>query len=490
MAGPKNNSDSGPKLPVEGLEEATGKGATVLVASGDARAAEGLSRLLRALGWAPIRAGSDEAVVRAVEKCRPAVVIARVDKQDLPLADRLRTLYPRLPLIAVLPSPSLDQAAMAYEAGASVCVPEPVTESLLQNALRRAARRARQAAAAREESVRLLDSARALNASLLFSDIYPLTLDTLIRETESNAAVGIFADPERGGLGLRAVRGLTRETAERLAQVITPMLDGRLSTVTVPVDDAADPDLWVELSDVLKEEIDIPPRLLLVPIPRPSRGAEATGSRNGGAVLLLRHTHSVAFTQDVRERAAFLAAQAGIAFQNGALYAAAEERAYLDPLTGLYNTRHLYATLEQEISRSVRYGHPLSVLFLDLDRFKEVNDRHNHLIGSAVLVETAHLIERKIRQVDSAVRYGGDEFTMALVETSHAGALNVAERIRESLAEHVFQEAAGLSIRLTCSIGVASFPEHGKEARALIEAADLAMYRAKVERNLVCSAGT
>jgi diguanylate cyclase (GGDEF)-like protein len=205
-------------------------------------------------------------------------------------------------------------------------------------------------------------------------------------------------------------------------------------------------------------------------------------------VLLLRPRTASAFGPGVRDRATFLAAQAGIAFQNGALYSAAEERAYLDPLTGLYNTRYLYATLEQEISRSSRYGHELSVLFLDLDRFKEVNDRHNHLVGSAVLVETAHLIDRKIRQVDSAVRYGGDEFTMILVETSHAGALHVAERIRATVAEHVFQEADGLSIRLTCSIGVSTFPTHGNQPRALIEASDLAMYRAKVDRDRVCSA--
>lgn len=489
MSGPEGRSADAAARQEEGLEKVSGKGATALLASDDERAAEALARLLRALGWAPFRAGSDEAALRAVEKCQPTVVIARVDKRELPLAERLRALYPLLPLIAVLPSPSLDQVAMAYEAGASVCVPEPITESLLQDALRRADRQARKVAEEHSASLHLLDSARALNASLLFSDIYPLTLDTLIRETKSNAAIGLFADPERGELGLRAMRGLTNETAERLARLITPMLNGRLSTTTLPVDDTADPDLWVDLSDALKEEIEVPPRLLLVPIPRASRGLEATGPRNAGAVLLLRHTPPVPFTQDVRESAAVLAIQAGIAFQNGALYAAAEERAYLDPLTGLYNTRYLYTTMEQEITRSTRYGHELSVLFLDLDLFKEVNDRHNHLIGSAVLVETAHLIERKIRQVDCAVRYGGDEFTIVLVETTHPGALHVAERIRESVAEHVFQEAAGLSIRLTCTIGVASFPTHGKQARDLIEAADLAMYRAKVERNLVKSAG-
>jgi len=298
------------------------------------------------------------------------------------------------------------------------------------------------------------------------------------------------------------VRGLPDEDAGRVAQALIPLLDGRLAKQVTPLDETTDPELRDTIAAVLKEfrspveqgpaaavRPEGPPRILLVPVPGLSRqDTDAGGSRNAGAVLLLRARSAPAFGPGVRDRSAFLAAQAAIAFQNGALYAAAEERAYLDPLTGLYNTRYLYSTLEQEISRSSRYGHELSVLFLDLDRFKEVNDKHNHLVGSAVLVETAHLIDRKIRQVDSAVRYGGDEFTMILVETSHAGALHVAERIRATVAEHVFQEADGLSIRLTCSIGVSTFSAHGTQPRALIEAADLAMYRAKVERNRVCSA--
>ncbi|MDP3938981.1 MAG: GGDEF domain-containing response regulator [Deltaproteobacteria bacterium] len=488
MSGPDRKRSAPVETRGEGLEEVSGKGARALIASADERAAEGLSRLLRALGWTPIVAECDDAALRAVERSQPTVVIARFEKQELTLAERLRSLYPLMPVVAVLPKPNFDQAAMAYEAGATVCIGDPVTEPALRGALRRAERRLRQVAAERVESLRLVDSARALNASLLFSDIYPLTLDTMMRETGSNAAVGIFADAERGVLGLRAMRGMSAEMAEHLAHRLTPMLEGRLSSNARPIDDTIDPDLWTSLSDVLKGEIDEPPRLLLVPVPRASRGREASTSPNIGAVLLLRHAPAAPFSQDLRERAAFLAVQAGIAVQNGALYAAAEERAYLDPLTGLYNTRYLYATLEQEITRSTRYGHELSVLFLDLDHFKLVNDRHNHLVGSAVLVETAHLIERKIRQVDGAVRYGGDEFVIILIETTHAGALNVAERIRESVGEHVFQEAAGLSIRVTCSIGVASLPVHGKQARELIEAADLAMYRAKSQRNLVRSA--
>lgn len=466
-----------------------GRGATVLVIAADERTAESLVRLLRALGLSPVRAESEEAALVATEKFLPALAVVHLDALSVTIIDRLSDFSPLLPVIALLEKASPDSVAAAYEAGACVCLAGPPTEAALRDGLRRAAAQTARLADRRRESIRLVESARAINASLLFSDIYPLTLDTLLRETESEAAVGVFADPERGGFGVRALRGLTDEEAAHAAQVLIPRLEGRLAGQVTPLDEATDPELHESVTGALKEWREVPPRILLVPVPRLSRpNAEAGGSRNAGAVLLLRPRTASAFGPGVRDRAAFLAAQAGIAFQNGALYSAAEERAYLDPLTGLYNTRYLYATLEQEISRSSRYGHELSVLFLDLDRFKEVNDRHNHLVGSAVLVETAHLIDRKIRQVDSAVRYGGDEFTVILVETSHAGALHVAERIRATVAEHVFQEADGLSIRLTCSIGVSTFPAHGSQPRALIEASDLAMYRAKVERDRVCSA--
>jgi len=473
---------------VEKTEAAFDKGGTALVVGSDERVLEGLARLLRASGWVPVRAGSDEAALRAIDRCSPALIVVRIDEFDVHLIARLKVLYPLIPVLAILGDPSLEGIALAYEAGVTVCGVEPITEASLEDLLRRVGRRMGRLSHEREESLRLVDSARAISSSLLFTDIYPLTLDTLMRETNSNAAVGIFADPERGDLGVKAVRGLSNEVAERLAQIVMPILEGRLSGSSKPIDDATDPELWTSISGAIGGGTDSPRRFLLVPIPRMSRSHDAPTSPNAGAVLLLRRTAATPYAHDTCARATFLAVQAGIAFQNGALYSAVEERAYLDPLTGLYNTRYLYTTLEQEIERSGRYGHDLSVLFLDLDHFKYVNDQHNHLVGSAVLVESAHLIERRIRQVDSAVRFGGDEFTIVLVETTHAGALNVAERIRESVGEHTFQEAAGLSIRVTCSIGVASFPENGKQPRDLIEAADLAMYRAKVGRNQVCSA--
>jgi diguanylate cyclase (GGDEF)-like protein len=131
------------------------------------------------------------------------------------------------------------------------------------------------------------------------------------------------------------------------------------------------------------------------------------------------------------------------------------------------------------------------VLFLDLDRFKLVNDQHGHLVGSQVLRRLSEVLLQCIRQVDTLARYGGDEFTILLVDTGIEEGLAVGERIRRTVAATVFEGSRGAPIRLTLSVGVAAYPTHGREHEALLDLADKAMYRAKsLGRNCVCSPTT
>jgi len=181
--------------------------------------------------------------------------------------------------------------------------------------------------------------------------------------------------------------------------------------------------------------------------------------------------------------------RANAALATAERYHHAKERAFIDDVTGVYNARYLLATADNEIQRAARYGNPLSVLFLDLDRFKSVNDVHGHLVGSDTLRALARLLSECVRQVDTLARYGGDEFTILLVDTPHEVALKVAERIRARIESHLFEAGREGSLRLTISIGVATCPVHGSAREALLDAADKAMYRAKSEgRNRVCSA--
>lgn len=161
--------------------------------------------------------------------------------------------------------------------------------------------------------------------------------------------------------------------------------------------------------------------------------------------------------------------------------------AHTDPLTDLLNRRALAAQLQNEIDRVRRYDAPLSVLMLDLDHFKTVNDTYGHLVGDSVLAEFGRVLQRGTRTVDIVARYGGEEFVVALPETTYEGAMAYAERLRERIEAHPFRSASAQPVSLTASIGIATFPAPGVDGiETLLASADAALYRAKQDgRNRV-----
>jgi diguanylate cyclase (GGDEF)-like protein/PAS domain S-box-containing protein len=156
-----------------------------------------------------------------------------------------------------------------------------------------------------------------------------------------------------------------------------------------------------------------------------------------------------------------------------------------DELTGLYNRREMGFLLQAELARSRRYNHFLSVMIIDLDRFKIVNDTYGHSVGDEVLHEVAQLVQENIRAGDSAARYGGEELAVILPETTASGAFKVAERIRQAVAARPFARPQGgtrtLPVRMTISAGIGCFPGDGESLDTLIVAADQALYKAKDE---------
>jgi diguanylate cyclase (GGDEF)-like protein len=170
---------------------------------------------------------------------------------------------------------------------------------------------------------------------------------------------------------------------------------------------------------------------------------------------------------------------AAIALENALLFQRAERLAVTDDLTKLYNSRYLNSYLGKELSRASRHNNPLSLIFLDLDGFKKVNDRHGHLCGSRTLFEVGSIIKRSVREEEVVGRYGGDEFVVILPDTDATGAVLVAERIRQALKCHPFLEELDLNVSITASLGVSCFPEHGSTPQDLIQKADQAMYSVK-----------
>jgi len=181
---------------------------------------------------------------------------------------------------------------------------------------------------------------------------------------------------------------------------------------------------------------------------------------------------------------------AAIAIDNARAYERIRELTLRDDHTGLFNARHLWQQLASEEARSRRTGRPFSLVFLDLDRFKAVNDRHGHQAGSAVLREVGELLARQIRSIDVPVRYGGDEFVVLQPETDRAQARAAAERLRRAVNGAVFLRSRGLEVRVTASFGIATFPDDGRGAEELLHRADAAMYRVKeTTRDGIAEAG-
>jgi diguanylate cyclase (GGDEF)-like protein len=193
-----------------------------------------------------------------------------------------------------------------------------------------------------------------------------------------------------------------------------------------------------------------------------------------------------AFSTDESEILEILVTQAETALENSRLYGEIERQATSDPLTGLANQRYVRERLRQEVSRAHRTGASFSLLMLDLDDFKLVNDRHGHQVGDDVLRRFAELLERHLREgVDLAARYGGDEFLVLLPDVGEASAgtgrdaaLTIAERVRFSL-EQTELLVGDRSVTLTVSVGVARYPDDADDEETLVRAADKALYLAK-----------
>jgi diguanylate cyclase (GGDEF)-like protein len=169
---------------------------------------------------------------------------------------------------------------------------------------------------------------------------------------------------------------------------------------------------------------------------------------------------------------------AAIAIENAQDVSRIQQLTITDDTTGLYNVRHLYKVLEQEVERSHRHGKPVSLAFIDLDRFKLVNDAHGHLIGSELLGRVGARLKRLARPKDMCFRYGGDEFVVLMPETSAGEGLNAATALHQDLIDTRFRMSNGLELTASASVGLATCPPENA-VHAIIGTADSRMYAVK-----------
>jgi two-component system cell cycle response regulator len=419
------------------------------------------SDYLRAAGFEVEVAADAEAALAILQARRFDVLVADVilpGSSGIDLLTAAKQLDPNLEVVMITALDKVDPAVRAMKSGASDYLVKPVTPEALQHAVHRSL--ATRALLAENMTLRghlkLFEVCQRLSATLDRDRLVPMGLAAVAATSCAPTALLAEVAPD-GSWVLSGAHGLEYQSAADLLEAARPHLAGvsgadpRLVELAV-TGQATRPAFCLPLVD----EAGMVGAALAFPVEEPGR--------------------------EIRESAAFLARHLALALRNLGRLKQVEHLAYLDDLTHLYNTRYLEMVLERELA-GVR---PFTLLFLDLDHFKAVNDQHGHLSGSRMLVEVARVLRACVRDEDVLVRYGGDEYITVLTGIDSGGGLKVADRIRRAIENHRFLSREATPVRVTASIGLAAFPEHARTKAELIDLADRAMYRGKrTTRNVV-----
>lgn len=358
---------------------------------------------------------------------------------------------------------SVESAIQAFKSGARDYLVKPFNSEELKHLVRNCLeqRRLLTENTQLKAKIQLFETGQALSALIDLERLIPQALEALLRQVGATSGCGFLLKPG-SELKLQTLCNLRDDVAISLLQQLLPQTD-----ITRGFHCLKDQQLTTPLDKT---------QLYLLPL------VESDELKGG----LLVADASVASIQQVSlPDLRYLCDQIVLGFDNAYRFQDAQELMYTDDLTGLYNHRYMQVAMGQEIRRSQRYGLQFSLLFLDLDHFKEVNDQHGHLAGSAALQEVGQLLRQCVRDVDTLFRFGGDEFAAMLVETDGRTARIVAERIRKTIDEHVFLAERGIPSHLTVTAGYATFPTDAVDKEVLLDMADRAMYAGKASRNIV-----
>jgi diguanylate cyclase (GGDEF)-like protein len=424
------------------------------------------SDYLRAAGYDVEIADGTEAALAILAERRFDVLLTDVilpgARDGLELTDLAKEQDPNLGVIIVTSLDKVEPAVRAMKSGASDYLVKPVTPETLQLAVQRclATRTVLAENLTLRAHLKVFESGQRIASTLDRDRLVPMAL-AAIGSQARRPALALFERAPDGTFVASGAHGLDDAAAADLLERCTSTLDG-----LDPFGPA-----------VLPVRLDAPFG------PHGVREASCLTVVDDGALVgAVIALGEAVLAPAAAEGAAFLCRHLGLALHNLGRIQQVEHLAYLDDLTHLYNVRYLDVALEREVTS----GRPFTVLFLDLDRFKAVNDQHGHLSGSRLLVEVARVLRACVRDEDVVVRYGGDEYVVVLVGIDSGGGLKVAERVRRAIEDHRYLSREGARVRVTASIGMASFPEHATSKAEILDFADRAMYRGKrSSRNVV-----
>lgn len=398
------------------------------------------------------------------------------EASGLDVLEKIKQLDPAIEVIIVTGHANMETAIYALKHGARDYLVKPINHEEFRHAVSLCIKQRRliDENHALRELVNLYQVSQSIANCLEQDRLYAIILDSLAKEVGTARCIGFFT--EESVFTIREIRGFTQETAtalgERVMAQLNPVNQQTGNLIVLPVffaDDPASEGVTDDLKDLL---------VILIRVE----------SEVQGVIIMFNEPGRALESSVNHQNLTFLIDQSSLALENAARYVNARNLVNIDELTGLYNYRYLEVSMEREVKRAERYGSNLSVIFLDIDQFKDINDTHGHLVGSKVLKEVGRLLKNSVREIDTVIRYGGDEYTVLLVETGLEAAAGVAERIRRSIEGHRFLASDGMNIHVTASLGYACYPEDTKSKLQLIELADQAMYRGKASgRNVVFS---
>jgi diguanylate cyclase (GGDEF)-like protein len=447
----------------------------ILVVDDDAFFRTVCSDMLVSNGYAVKLASKGNEAISLIENEDFDIVITDLimpDVSGMEVLHRTKQKNTLVDVIVVTGHGSIDTAVEALKNGAFDYIRKPLNQDELFHTVKGCLEKKKLLAENIEmrQSLKLFEVSRTILSTIDMTKLYNISLDALMQIIPADAGIFIFYNSDGKELEIKALRHIGLNEGERVVSALKERFEKDLKGLkTVMV---LDRDEFGEGREELKDFGSI----LLAPVTK--------GQNLAGFMLALGRNTGYGM-RDIKN-VTFIAEHASNAFENAQKYTEAKEMAFIDSLTGLYNSKYLEAALDKELKRADRLLTPVTILFLDLDNFKKINDLNDHLVGSKTLVETGKILNKCVREVDTVIRYGGDEFVVILLDADYNVAYRIAERIRSTIENHRFLADENLDVRVTASIGIATYPVHTKDKKELLKIADRAMYRAKdLSRNVV-----